>query len=53
MITNEIDENVLAQLKVKILRLEKENAKTQAKTYKEMVDTIYSDIITVVSKKKK
>ncbi|MCF2657511.1 hypothetical protein [Lacrimispora saccharolytica] len=50
MNSNEIDEKVLAKLKVKILKEEQDNAKTQAKKSSDMVDFIYTTIKNEVHK---
>ena len=50
MNTNEIDEKVLAKIKVMILKEEQDNAKTQEKRPGEMIDYIYSTIKNEVHK---
>lgn len=53
MISNDIDESVLSKLKVKILKAEQENAKTQAKKSSDMVEYIHQTIINEVKKVEK
>ena len=53
MNTNEVDERVLAKLKMRILQVEQENAQTQDKKHAEMVDYICKAIKNEVKKAEK
>ena len=50
---NEVDERVLAKLKMKILHVEQENAQTQEKKHADMVDYICKTIKNEVKKAEK
>ncbi len=53
MTSNQVDERVLAKLKVKVLKAEEDNVKTQEKKPSDMVDYIYNAIKTEVRKSTK